>query len=223
MEPRYSSLIGCNYFLDGVADPETREAPSQTIKGQIDDGRGVEGQQLAENQAADDRDAERIAQFGSRAGSEGKGQAAQQGRHGRHHDWTKTQERGLVDGFFGRLAFLTFCFQGEVDHHDGVLLHDADEQDDAYQGDDIEVVAGQDERQDCAHTGGRQRRENCDGMDVALVEDTQHDVDGHQGRKNQIRLARQRILEGGRRFLTDGGGGGRANYFRLRPVRGPRG
>src|SRR5579864_4402755 len=100
MEPRYSSLIRSGYFLDGVADFEPREAPTQTIKGQVDDGRGVESQQLAENQAADDRDAERIAQFGSRAGGEGKRQAAEQSGHGCHHDWTKTQERGLVDGFF---------------------------------------------------------------------------------------------------------------------------
>jgi len=31
----------------------------------------------------------------------------------------------------------------KVDHHDGVLLHDADEQDDADQGDDAEVRAAE--------------------------------------------------------------------------------
>ncbi len=39
-------------------------------------------------------------------------------------------------------ALFAFGFQREVDHHDGVLLHDADQQHDADQRDNAEVVAG---------------------------------------------------------------------------------
>jgi hypothetical protein len=57
------------------------------------------------------------------------------------------------------------------------------------------------ERQDGAHAGRRQRGENRDGMDVALVQHAQHDVHGDDGRQNQDRLVGQRGLEGLRPFL----------------------
>ena len=38
----------------------------------------------------------------------------------------------------GRLALVAFGLEGEIDHHDGVLLDDADEQDDADERDDAE-------------------------------------------------------------------------------------
>ena len=60
-------------------------------------------------------------------------------------------------------------------------------------------------------------------MDVALVEDTQHDVDGHQGRKNQIGLARQRILKGGRSSLKAGVDAGRQIDIVLGLIDGLRG
>ncbi len=42
----------------------------------------------------------------------------------------------------GDLPSLALGLEGEVDHHDGVLLHDADEQDDADEGDDGQLGAG---------------------------------------------------------------------------------
>jgi hypothetical protein len=47
--------------------------------------------------------------------------------------------------------------QGEIDHHDGVLLDDADQQDDADQRDDAELGVGEHERQQRAHAGRGQR------------------------------------------------------------------
>ena len=70
-------------------------------------------------------------------------QAAEQRGHGGHHDRTEAQQTRLIDGLLGRLAFLALRLQREVDHHDGVLLHDADQQDDSDQRDDVEIVAGQ--------------------------------------------------------------------------------
>ena len=48
------------------------------------------------------------------------------------------------------------------------------------------------QRQQRAHAGRRQRRENRDRMDVALVQNAQHDVHRDQRRENQQRLVGQR-------------------------------
>jgi len=50
---------------------------AEAVKPQVDDRRGVERQQLAEQQAADDRDAQRPPQFGAGAGAEGQRHGAQ--------------------------------------------------------------------------------------------------------------------------------------------------
>jgi len=59
------------------------------------------------------------------------GSAPSSGRQGRHQDRAKAQQAGLVDGFARTLAFLAFSVERKVDHHDGVLFDDADQQDDA--------------------------------------------------------------------------------------------
>ena len=99
--------------------------------------------------------------------------------------------------------------QGEVDHHDGVLLHDADEQDDADQRDDAEVGSGDEQGEDGADAGGGQRGENRERVDEALVEDAEDDVDGDERREDEVGLVLERILKGLRGALegrVDGGG-----------------
>ena len=70
----------------------------------------------------------------------GPGEAPQQSRHRRHHDRPETQQAGLVDRLLRAFAFLPLGLQGKVDHHDRVLLHNADQQDDADQRDNAELV-----------------------------------------------------------------------------------
>src|SRR5215472_12932731 len=48
----------------------------------VDHRRGVEGQELRQQQSADDGDAERAAQLRSSAGAKGERQTAEQSRHG---------------------------------------------------------------------------------------------------------------------------------------------
>ena len=103
------------------------------------------------------------------------------------------------DGGFEPLA--AFALQRHVDHHDGVLLHDADQQQHADHGDDAEFDARQLQCQQCADAGRRKGRQDGDGMDVALVENAQHDIDGRQRRQHQQELAVERLLEGPRRSL----------------------
>ena len=59
----------------------------------------------------------------------------------------------------------------EIDHHDAVLLDDADQQDDADQRDHAEVEAERASASASAPSAGRgQRREDRERVDVALVE-----------------------------------------------------
>ena len=51
------------------------------------------------------------------------------------------------------------------------------------------------QRENGAHSCRRQRRENRDGMDVAFVQNSQHDVHRHQRGEDQPGLARQGCLE----------------------------
>ena len=115
-----------------------------------------------------------------RPAAERQGNAAKQRGHGGHHDGTEAQKAGLVDGFFRRLALLTLGFQGKVDHHDRVLLHNTDQQDDADQRDDAEVCTGQLQSEQRAHAGRWQRGQDGDGVDVAFVQHAQDDVHGDQ-------------------------------------------
>ena len=120
----------------------TPDPVSEAVQVEINDRRGVERDELREQQAADNRDAQRAAQFGAGALLQRQRQRAEQRRHRGHHDGAEPQQARLVNGFLRRQAFRALGVQREVDHHDGVLLHDADEQDDADQRNQREVVAG---------------------------------------------------------------------------------
>ena len=113
----------------------------------------------------------------------------------------KRRRRCLIDRIARRLAFVALGGEREVDHHDRVLLHDADQKNDADDGDDVEIVAGDHQGQQRAHAGRRQRRKDRHRMDVALVEHAQHDIDGDDGGEDQQQLVAERRLEGERRAL----------------------
>src|SRR5258708_6781759 len=177
---------------------------SNPVERKINDRRRVERENLAQDQAADDGDTQRTAKLRTHAGTERQGQTAKQRGHGGHHNGPEAQETRFVDGIQRSLPFLALGFQREVNHHDGVLLHDADQQDDAYQSDDAEFGAAQQQSQNCAHTGGRQRRQNGYGMDVTFVENAQHDVHGYERSQNQNWLIRERAQESGGGSLEGG-------------------
>src|SRR5262249_62242390 len=61
-------LISVGRFLNGIAYVKL-EATRQPVKRRINNRGGVEGQQLAENQAPNNRDTERTAQFRSHTGA----------------------------------------------------------------------------------------------------------------------------------------------------------
>src|SRR5262249_36191238 len=111
----------------------------ETVEVQVDDWCRVQRQQLAKNQAPDNRDAQWPPQLRSGPHAECQRQATQQRRHGGHDDGAEPQQTGLEDGGLWALALVAFGLEGEVDHHDGVLFHDTDEQNDTNHGDDAQI------------------------------------------------------------------------------------
>ena len=172
------------------------EVVTDAVKVEIDDRRGVEGKHLAEEQPAGDGHAQGPAQLGTHTGAEGQRQRAKQGCHGGHEDRTEAQHAGLEDGVARVLAVFAFGDQGEVDHHDGVLLHDSYEQKNADDGDNVEFAMKEDERNDGAYAGGGQRSENGDGVHQALIQHAKHNVDGEQRGNDQQRFGGERLLKG---------------------------
>ena len=116
----------------------------------------------------------------------------------------KRSRHAWIDGFDRRQALVALGLQGEIDHHDGILFHNANEQNDADESDDAEVGSGEQQRQDCANPGRRQRGENREWVNQALVENAENDVDGDERSKNKIGLVLERILEGLRGSLEGG-------------------
>ncbi len=92
-----------------------------------------------------------------------------------------------------RALLVAFQMDRDIDHHDGVLLHDADEQDDADQRDHRERHAEQQQGQGGADPGRRQRRQDGQGVNGVFVENAQDNVDGDEGREDQQRYRRQRL------------------------------
>ena len=123
------------------------------IEKDVNDRRGVKGERLAEQQSADHCNTQRTPQFGSKASSEGQRDTGEQRRHGGHHDGAEAQQTGVIDGVRRVLPMLALAFQREIDHHDAVLLHDADQQNNADDGDDAQILTEDHERQERAHAG----------------------------------------------------------------------
>ena len=77
----------------------------------------------------------------------------------------------------GDMPVRALGFEREVDHHDGVLLHDADQHDDADEGVDVELVMEHQQRGQRAQSGRGQAGKNRQRMDEALIQNAQHHVD----------------------------------------------
>ncbi len=109
----------------------------------------------------------------------------------------KRSKAALTIEFLWRQPFVPLGLDGEVDHQNGVLLHDAHQQHDADQRDHRQVIAEQHQRQECADAGRGQRGEDRERVDEALVQHTEHDVDDDGRGEYQPRLAGQRLGEFG--------------------------
>src|SRR4029077_8479153 len=83
-----------------------REPLRETIEENVDDGRGVEREHLAQQEATDHGYAKRAAEFGAVARAESERDAAEQRGHRGHHDGTEAQKARFEDRVAGTLAVL---------------------------------------------------------------------------------------------------------------------
>ena len=109
--------------------------------------------------------------------------------------WPESQQAGLVNRIPRIHPFVSFGRQREIDHHDRVLLHNSDQQDDPDHADEVQIGLEQDHGHQRSNACRRQRGNDRQGMNQAFVQNiTQHDIDGKQRRSNQNGLIVQRLL-----------------------------
>src|SRR4051812_41466185 len=171
------------------------KAAAEAVHVQVNHGRRVEREHLRNQEPAHDADAERPPELRAHARTERERQRAEQRRHGRHHDRSEAEQARLVNRLERRDALVALRFERKIDHHDRVLLHDADQEHDPDQRDHVEVALAHDEREQRADARRRQRAQNRDRVDVALVKHAEHDVDRDESREDEHRFARERLLE----------------------------
>src|SRR5579871_169938 len=162
-----------------------REARRELIEENVDDRRRKQRQHLTEQQTADHGHTERLTQLRADAGTERQRQTAQQRRQSRHQDRPEAQQRSLIDSLSRLLVLLALQLERKVNHHDAVLLHDADQKNDADDTDDIQIQSEQAQGQERTDTRRRQRGQDRQRMNEALIKDTQNDVHSDERRQNQ--------------------------------------
>jgi len=74
---------------------------------------------------------------------------------------------------------------GEVHHHNRVFLHDSDEHDDAHEAVQIQAVMKQLKTQQRSESCRGQARQNREGVNEALIENSQNDIDDKNGDEQQ--------------------------------------
>lgn len=122
-------------------------------------------------------------------------QASQHCGRRRHHDGTKAKQARLANRIDRRNAAVALRCDREVDEYDAILLHNADEKNDADDPDDGKVEPAELEREQRSDAGRQQGRQNRQRMDEALIQHAENDVDDDQRRRDEQRLAGKRRLE----------------------------
>src|SRR5204863_7025890 len=161
----------------------------------VDHGGHVEGDELADEQAADDDEAQGAAAGAVGAEAEGDGQGAHQGGQGGHDDRAEAVHAGVVDGLLGALAFVD-ALEGEVNDHDAVLLDDAHQHEHADEGVEGGDFAEEPEGGQAPHQGDGQGGEDGDGVEVAFVEDAEDHIHDENGQDHQDDEAGDGFAEG---------------------------
>src|ERR1035438_4431260 len=131
---RMSMFLPGNWFrhLAGRAaapDPDPAHALRGAFQIEVNHRRDVERDELREEQTAHYGKAERLARVRAGAGSERDRQGAEERRHRGHHDRPETQNAARMNGIERSPAFVALGFNGEIDHHDRVLLDYAEQHD----------------------------------------------------------------------------------------------
>jgi len=167
------------YFSSGgvpVARPPHSDLGLEKIEIIAYDRGDIQCHQLRDQKAANHGEAQSAAGFGPGPDFYSNRQSAHQGLHGCHHDQSEKNDVPLANRIHWRHAFSALGLQGEVDHHNRILLDDPDQHDDADKGIEVQVLAKDHQGDQCSEICGRQSGENRQRVNIALIEDAEHDV-----------------------------------------------
>src|SRR5690606_22080711 len=126
---------------------------TQAIEEQVDHGRAVQGQHLAEQQAANNGQAQRLAHFGAFGSAQQQRQGAEYCGQRGHQNGPETLQASAADRVFRTQTFSALQLQRQVDHQNGVLLDHANQQEQPEQRNEAELPAGQLNGQQGADSG----------------------------------------------------------------------
>src|SRR5262249_1664795 len=107
------------------------EAQAEAVEVEVDHRGSKQRQHLADEQAAYDGDTEGTPEFTSGSRTDREWQRAKHRCHGRHHNRAEAQQARLSHCVFWRFPTFALALQREIDHHDGILFDNTDQQDDA--------------------------------------------------------------------------------------------
>ena len=155
-------LVWASYRAHDPSTGATATASGREV--QVNQWRRVQRQHLAEHQPAHNRNAERPAK--SRSRRQCRAPAAFRPTMTPWSSSVMGRNRSRyrqIDGRFRRFIFLPLRRNREIDHHNGVFLHDADQKDVIPISEiTFRLVLGGAQRHSVSHAGGRQRRKNRD-------------------------------------------------------------
>ena len=181
----------------------------QPVEIKIDDRSREQRECLAHDESADNGHSQWTPEFGPGACTQRQRQSSQERGHGGHHDRPEAQHAGFVDRLRAEslpsrsvssaksIIMIAFFFTMPISRMMPINRHH------------VQLAVSQQQGEDRAHASRRQGRKNRDGMNVALIEHAEHDVDRDQRGQNQQGLAGQRRLEsrgGALKAGVDGGG-----------------
>src|SRR4030095_11839533 len=104
---------------NGSTGPLLTPTLPNLIEPQINYRCGIEREHLRNDQAADDRNPERLSQLAAHPHSDRPRPTPQHRSHRCHHDGPEPDKARLTNRFFRSEAFVSFGVQSKIDHHDG--------------------------------------------------------------------------------------------------------
>src|SRR5579885_1694179 len=167
-----------------------------SIHVEINDRRGEEREELAQDEAADDSYSEWAAKLCASAMANGEWQGAEKCRHRGHENRTEAEQACFVNRLDGRETFLGLRLHSEIHHKDGILLDDTDKQNDADQSNEGQLNFEEHQEEERANAGGRNRGKNRDWVNETFVQDAEDDVNGGKRGDDEHEHGGLRILEG---------------------------
>ncbi len=158
---------------------------AEAVERQVNYGSRVDSEELRDREASKHGVAEWHAQFGARSRREHEGQRAEHRRKRRHQDWPEALKTGLPNGVLTAEPLAAFRIERKIDEHDPVLLHDADQQDNADQRNDGQPLAGRVQSEERAKDGCRQRGKDSERVNEVLIQNAQHEINSNKRGYNQ--------------------------------------